>query len=183
MKKWKDMSAGMNALLVAICELAVGVLLLIDPVGFTGGIVIGMGILLAIGGLISVVGYFRMSPAEAAKQRSLAKGLCLSAAGLFCMLRPGWFIDTFTVLSMLYGAAILTLGFMRVQWTVDELRCKSGKWRWAAASAVLALAVALIILCDPFASTAVLWIFTGISLITEAALDIAAMLMGRKKSG
>lgn len=182
MKKRKEMTRGINALLVSLIELVVGVLLLINPVGFTSWIIVGLGAVLAVLGLLSVIGYFRDAPDEAAKQQKLAKGLCFLSIGLFGMLNSGWFIATFPVLTMLYGAAILLLGFVRVQWTVDDIRLKTGKWMWSALSALLAIVFAVIILCDPFASTTVLWVFAGISLIAEAAVDIAAMVVfGRKE--
>jgi len=181
MKKIKEMTRGMSAVLVSLCELAVGILLLIDPVGFTSGIVIGLGVLMTVSGLLSAIAYFRSEPQEAVRQQKLARGMCLMAAGLFCAFNSGWFIATFPVLTALYGAAILLLGLVRVQWMVDEIRLKSGKWMWAGLSALLAIAFGAIILCDPFSSSAVLWIFAGISLIAEAALDIIAMVFIRKK--
>ncbi len=36
------------------------------------------------------------------------------------------------------------------------------------------------ILRSPFSTTAVLWMFTGASLIVEGILDIAAMVAGKK---
>lgn len=181
MKKIKEMIRGMGPVLVSLCELAVGILLLIDPVGFTSGIVIGLGVLLMALGLLSAVAYLRTEPVEAAKQQKLARGMCLMAVGLFCAINSDWFIATFPVLTALYGAAILLLGLVRVQWMVDEIRLKSGKWMWAGLSALLAIVFGVIILCDPFSSSTVLWIFAGITLIAEAALDIAAMLLTRKK--
>lgn len=181
MKKWKEWAGKLSAPTVSLCEIVIGVLLLIDPVAFTSTIIVMLGVIMALLGLLNMIAYFRTAPAEAAGQRKLAKGLSLAAAGLFCMLEPGWFVATFPVLTMLYGVAILALGIVRVQWTVDEIRLRSGKWLWSAASALLALIAAAIILCDPFSSTAVLWIFAGISLIAEAALDIAAMILLRKR--
>jgi len=46
--------------------------------------------------------------------------------------------------------------------------------------AVLTLVFALLILANPFASTAFLWTFIAISLIVEAVLDILAFTFGRK---
>lgn len=46
-------------LLTCIFEILVGILLLIDPVGFTSGIIIVFGIVLAVIGLVSLFKYFR----------------------------------------------------------------------------------------------------------------------------
>ena len=52
------------------------------------------------------------------------------------------------------------------------------KWGLAALSSVVTILCALVILANPFASAAVLWVFIGVALIIEAIADfIAAILM------
>ena len=46
-------------LLTCIFEVLVGILLLINPVGFTSGIIIVFGIILAVTGVVSLFNYFR----------------------------------------------------------------------------------------------------------------------------
>lgn len=166
-----------GAVAVGLCEILVGILLLIDPEGFTCGIIICAGIVLTVVGLVASIGYFRTAAAEASQQQRLAKGLCLMGIGLFCTFHSEWFLVTFSALSMLYGVAILLLGFMRLQWMVDDMRLKTGKWKWSAACAALTLLIAVIILCNPFAAARAIWYFVGISLIVEAVLDITALVM------
>ena len=58
------------------------------------------------------------------------------------------------------------------------IRLKMKKWGLAAVSSVVTVLCALVILANPFASTAVLWMFIGVALIVEAVADlIAAILM------
>ena len=54
---------------------------------------------------------------------------------------------------------------------------KDKKWYWAGISALVSIVCGGIILASPFATTAVLWVFTGVSLIVEAILDVLAMVM------
>lgn len=49
-------------LLMCISELLIGVLLLINPVGFTSGIIVMLGIIFTVLGVSSMVYYFRTSP-------------------------------------------------------------------------------------------------------------------------
>ena len=79
------------------------------------------------------------------------------------------------MLTILYGVAILVSGLGKIQFTVDMLRMKNKKWFWGAVSAVLSLVCAVVILSSPFASTIVLWKFTGIALIVEAVFDAVAL--------
>ena len=52
----KDLGRG---LLVSLLELTVGILLLIDPVGFTSGIVVAFGLVVMLAGVSGVIRYFR----------------------------------------------------------------------------------------------------------------------------
>lgn len=62
---------------------------------------------------------------------------------------------------------------------VDTIRLKSKHWLFAAIGAVLTLLCAVIIMLDPFGAAMALWIFTGITLIVEAFLDIVTIILNR----
>ena len=57
------------------------------------------------------------------------------------------------------------------------VRAKEKKWFLPIISAILSIACAAVILANPFASTTVLWMFTGITLIAEAILDIVTLIV------
>lgn len=165
-----------NAILLCLLEALIGILLLVNPVGFTSAIIIVFGVALLIAGLTATIGYFRTDAVEAALRRTLTKGLAMLLVGVFCVLKPAWFIATFPLLTILYGVIILLAGLGKVQWTLDALRLKTGRWFLPAISAVVSIGCAFVILGNPFASTLALWMFTGISLIVEAALDVVVLL-------
>ncbi|MGN0467995.1 MAG: HdeD family acid-resistance protein [Acutalibacteraceae bacterium] len=169
-----------GSILLSLCEIIVGILLLINPVGFTTGIIIFLGLVILILGIANIVQYFRAIPEEAALKQSLTRGCIEILAGLFCIFKSGWFIATFPILTILYGIGILITGIAKVQWTVDKIRLKIKKWYWSAISAVLTIAFAAVILCNPFSSTTVLWGFIGVILIVEAVVDIVAVIFTRR---
>ena len=173
----------LGVILMSLFEILIGVLLLINPVGFTSGIIVGLGCLLLVLGALSVVHYFRTSPVEAAKEQSLAKGLALLAAGLFCVLHSGWFIAAFPLLTLLYGVGMLLLSLVRIQWTVDALRLKKDVWPWLGVSAALSLLLAVLILCNPFSSTSFMWMFVALSIIVEAVVDIVTAIFAGRRMG
>ncbi len=178
MKFLKNHFAGIGMFLL---EILVGVLLLINPVGFTSGIIIGAGLVLILLGIACVIKYFRAEPEEAAKSQNLMKGLIALLAGLFCALRSEWFVVTFPVITLIYGVVILITGLGKVQWTVDILRQKKPKWFLGALSALVSITCGLVIITAPFSTTAVLWMFTGIGLIVDACFDIVALIFTNKK--
>lgn len=167
-------------LLTCIFEVLVGILLLINPIGFTSGIIIVFGIILAVTGIISLFRYFRENPETAAQESGLAKGLIYIVFGLFCAFKSEWFIITFPLLTVLYGILALVSGVSKVQWAVDMLRAKQKYWFIEIISATLTIICAILILINPFTSTAVLWTFIGVTMIIEAVVDVLAYIFGRK---
>ncbi|MGM9597068.1 MAG: DUF308 domain-containing protein [Eubacteriales bacterium] len=175
----KKNTIDVGGIVAGIFELLVGILLLIDPALFTNGIIIAAGVILCVAGIRFAVIYFRLNAVTAAKSRSLVKGLVCLLAGIFCIVRYRWFTATFPLLTVIYGVFILLFGLGKVQATVDMIRLKLNKWYLAAVSAVIAIACSVIILINPFKTTAVLWVFTGVALIVGAVLDIVVTFLGR----
>lgn len=169
-----------ETIVACILEVIVGILLIINPIGFTSGIIVGLGIAMAVLGVISIVGYFRTEPEEAEKKNGLFKGLLFSVGGLFCIFRPTWLVAVFPLFTVFYGILILILGFRKIQWAIDMLRRKQKYWFVALIGAILSLVFAILILINPFASTAILWTFIAVSLIIEAVADILTLIFKRK---
>ena len=178
----KLLKNNLSPVLVALAQLVVGIVLLSRPEDLTALVIMIVGILLMVGGLVSVVRYFRTEAEKAAVGQELAKGLCMIAAGAFCAFRSGWFMETFAVLAMLYGIVILVTGISKVQWTVDMLRLKKPKWYFAAIGAVLTLGCGVLVVLNPFQTANALWIFLGIALIVEAVVDGVALIFRLKDS-
>lgn len=161
-----------------VIELIIGILLLINPVGFTTGIIMLGGVGVGSAGILCVYKYFRQTPEEAKRGQLCSIGLILIMIGLFCVLRTDWFIATFPILTVIYGIFMLLTAVSKIQLAVDMLRLKNTKWIFAGVNALISIICAVVILSSPFTSTAILWIFAGISLIVEAVLDIVTILFG-----
>ena len=99
----------MENLLTCIFELLIGNLLLINPVGFTSGIIIVFGLILTAAGMISAIKYFRTDAEAAARENSLAKGMTFALFGLFCVFKSEWFLGAFPLLTILYKQKTDTL--------------------------------------------------------------------------
>lgn len=168
-------------LLLPLGELALGVLLLIDPMRFTSGIIVMIGVFLLFAGVAHVLHYFRLSPEEAAIEQCLSRGLLEVAGGLFCIMRANWFLVTFPLLTVLYGLLTLFTGAAKIQWAVDLLRIRAPKWFWAAISAAVTLTCSAVILYNPFGAAAVLWMFIALALIVEAVFDVLAAFYAREE--
>ena len=171
----------LSSMATSLVELIIGILLLINPIGFTSGIIIAFGVVLMIMGIHKTVKYFRTEPEEAAVSQILVKGLLMLLAGAFCAFNSHWFIATFPVLTLVYGVVVLITGITKVQWTIDIIRMKRSKWFWAAISAAISIVCGVVIITSPFSTTAVLWMFIGISLIVEAVFDMIGSIFGNRE--
>ena len=177
----KALKENLSGIIVCLLELVIGLLLLINPVGFTSGIIITLGILLCLNGLSNCIKYFRADVKEASKGQFLTKGLIAVLAGAFCVFNTDWFIVTFSALTVIYGVIVLLASIQKIQLCVDLLRKKRKKWYLAAISAVISLVCAVIILKNPFSSTTLIWIVAGISLILEAIFDMYTLMENCRK--
>lgn len=163
MEKLKSLLRGrVGGLVLCVLEVVVGVLLLIDPVGFTGGVIVAAGCVMAALGAAGVVRYFLMPPEEGAKAQLLFRGLLLVLAGVLCITQSRWFIAAFPLLTVLYAGWLLVLAAMKVQRMADMLRLKAGRWYMPALSAGMALVLAAVILWNPFGAANAVWILVGI---------------------
>lgn len=166
-----------GGLALCVMEIVVGVLLLIDPVGFTSGIIIGAGWVMALLGVFSGVRYFMSRPEEGAKAQLLFRALLLGLAGFTCITQYGWFLTAFPLLTVLYAGWMLVMAAMKLQQMADMLRLKAGRWYIPAISAALSVVLAVIILLNPFGAASAVWMFAGISLIAEAVVELVGAIL------
>ncbi len=174
----EKMKESMARIIVCLGEAAVGIVLLIDPESFSKFVLIAAGILFAVLGALSVISYFRMDPAEAALSQELARGLVELAFGVLVIWKADWITGNIKYLAVIYGGAAIFVGFLKLQWTVDMARLKTGLWQSAAVSALLSIVLGIIVLA--YAKKA-LWVFAGISLIVTAASTLLTIFLPGKK--
>ena len=171
-----------SAIVAGLVELLVGILLFVNPIGFTSGILMAVGVVLLICGAVCLIHYFNTEPVQAALEQNFSKGLIMILLGGFLVLRTQQAIALFPLLTHLYGVAILIIGVVKLQQGIDLLRLKARYWFLAGVNAVLAILFASVILSNPFASTIILWRVAAISLIVEAVLDVVVLIMTGKGS-
>lgn len=170
-----------SEIIFCLFEIIVGILLLINPIGFATGIIMAAGVVFTAIGVLNGVKYFRVDKEEAAAGQYLMTGLMALVAGLFCLIKAEWFVDTFPALTIIYGITVLVAGLGKIQLTVDMIRRKNNKWFLSLISAAISIVCAVIILKNPFGDAAnILWMFTGITLIVQALLDIVTLILSGK---
>ncbi|MDD5899073.1 MAG: DUF308 domain-containing protein [Clostridia bacterium] len=167
----------LSSFLLCAVELVVGVLLLIKPVAFTSALVICCGVGIMARGLFDIVFYFRLPALEAAQNQRLSRGLGEVLLGAFCTFGYRWLMAVVPFLGVVEGILLLLLGIHKVQVAVDQCRFGMSRWYLMGISALLSLICGVIILFNPFAAAAGVWIFAGVALIVEAIADLISLLM------
>lgn len=171
----------LGGMAMSLAELIIGILLLVNPIGFTSGIIVTFGLVMMLWGICRIIQYFCTDPEEAAVARSLEKGLTALLVGAFCAFHSRWFLVTFPVLTLVYGVVILLSGLKKLQWMMDFIRLKRSRWFLIGMSAVISILCGFVIISNPFSTTAVLWSFIGISLIVEAVFDMLGAIFGNQE--
>lgn len=172
----KNLSGKTVNIVLALIELAVGILLLINPAKFVYSIILGAGIVLLGVALFCIIKYFRLPAVEAAQGSLFLFGAIAAIGGIVCLWKTDVIFGKINWLVLLCGIGILVLGIGKVQKTIDMLRLKMDRWLFQAISAAVSLIFGLVIIFNPFATVTVFWNFVGIALIIAASLDIVAFV-------
>ena len=166
-----------GSIITCILEIVVGVLLLINPIGFTSGIIVGVGVVMCLGGALCIIRYFTMKPELASQKQLLFKGLLSLMGGAACITKYDWFLSAFPLLTVLYAIAMLILAAARLQKMADMHRMHMPRWYMPGIAAALAAVLAGIILINPFGAVTAVWTFVAISLIAEAIVEIITIAL------
>lgn len=170
----------LTGILLCLFELIVGILVLVDAIGFTTVIIIAAGIGLIVLGLVCAVKYGRTESKKAAEGQYLLKGLLALTAGFFCAFQSQWFLDH-SAFAILLGLAVFTAGLVKIQSAWDMLRAKNLRWYYVLIGAAISIICAIVILKYDFAGDDTRAIFTGVTLIVECIVDAAMLIVSNTK--
>ncbi len=166
-----------NSGIICLIEIIVGVLLLLDPQSFISYILIIAGAFIAVTGVISLIKYFVAKPEESEKG-GLTGALVSLSIGAFLIIKNNIATAWITIITVIFGAAILYTGYQKLEKAVEKMRSKQYFLVSLISALVTILFAVLIIFVIPDKA---IWLFIGIALIVEAAIDLADMIVGAIK--
>lgn len=135
------------------------------------------GITLAVFGIFKLIGYFSKDLYRLAFQYDLAFGILLLSIGAVMLIRPGKAIH---FICAMLGVYILADGLMKIQIAIDAKRFGLQSWLYIFITALLVCIAGLIMLFRPGNGARILTILLGISLLSEAALNLLTVLIAVK---
>ncbi|MCR4877006.1 MAG: DUF308 domain-containing protein [Clostridiales bacterium] len=169
------------SVILAVAELVLALLALINPAGLASFVIILLGIvLLALGGY-HLFQYIRLSKEEAAETWKLSTGAGLIVVGISAITNQHWLVELLGTLTTLYALINMVIAFMKLQIAVDAFRVSRPYWYLMAGSFLVSAVLATLLVIQPFSESAV-WIFTGIVLLILMVMDGAYFILGRKKA-
>lgn len=166
-----------SSFLMSAVEFMIGIILLLRPKGFTSVIIICLGIVMMLLGIMSIINYFRTEKTEAMKTNLLSKGILCVVGGIFFSFNSKWFINTFPLITVLYGVLMLILGVVKFQSAIDALRFKLKYWYINLIGAALTLFSSVMIITNTFTSAEFMWKYIAVALLVEATTDIVACFL------
>ena len=166
------------SLLLAACELLLGITLLSNPAGLASMVISGCGVLLFADGVLNIIQYIRLPREEAATTWNLAKGTGMLIVGGIIIANQHWLVQIVSTLTTLYAFVILISTFMKLQMTVDAWRGQRPFWYLMGISMVCALALSAVLFFHPFPEN-ILWPVSGVVLILLAVLDVVYFWKGK----
>ncbi len=172
-----------GGLIMAVCEILVGAVLFWDHEKFSMGIIMTAGVLLVSAGIINMINYFRKSPEDGAESMAMTLGLLYIIVGFFCVFQAQWFLDTFPLITVLYGAALMLLGIRKIAVSIDLVRLHARHWYWRLIGGLVTSVCAVVIMYNPFDKRDMLWMFVKTAFIVVGVIDIAALIAGALKKG
>ena len=173
----KFLTSKIGNILLCIAEIIVGVLLLVNPDAVTSAFIIGAGAVMILTGVVFCTLYFVGEAEKMVIKQLLFKGLLLIILGVLCVTQYGVLLAALPFVTWVYAIAMLILAAYKVQCTVDILRLSGIRWYFPAISAALAVVLALFILLHPPPALHIVWGFMGVSIILEAGLEIATIIL------
>ena len=163
-------------ILMLLFEIAVGVLLLVNPETFTTIVVVSFGIFLTVVGIIYLIRYFSARKREEESLLTLIWSLVLISVGIFVISANQLIMSFFAFIAILYGVILLISGVVKIMGYFNARKANLPVSAVSIISAIISVILGGVILVNPFETTHVLFMFAGIAILVSAAFDIVTLI-------
>lgn len=162
-----------DTIYLSIALILLGLVLVIFPEKSTLIICYSVGILLLVGGVFKIVGYFRAKGTEIFGSLGLVGGSLLCVGGLIVILKPE-ILTSF--LTTILAVILIADGVIKVQYAIDLYRVDGDRWWIVLTAGIVMTILGIIALFNPFGTVAAIMIIIGILLIINGILDLVMLV-------
>lgn len=164
-----------NFWLLSIFCIVIGLALIVDPGFFTDTIGRVIGGLFAAYGIVDLIGYFVSDDRFAT---GLVKGILMTAAGVFILIRPD-FIPK--VLAIICGLYMTISGIINIEDSINLKKIGVKSWKSGLIPAIITTAAGIMLLINPMLLPNLTMVVLGIALLISGISNIWGCGMAGKK--
>ena len=182
----KSLKQNASTLLFILFEAFVGVLLLNEPEKFTHAVILAIAGVFIIIGIAALITYlFNRKKEQGKSSMSLIRSMVSLTIGLIFLILSFFLSEILAVIAIIYGIYFLVSGIVKIQTFVLAKKAGFTGSFFSLISALLSIAFGAIIIVYHLKAATVWWMFIGITMMTEAVIDliyvIAAMIKPKSK--
>lgn len=159
--KWDALSTGVLYIVLGVMSLAL-------PETMEKILGYMIGVVLIIGGAVSMISYLLRDAHQNYYHNDFLHGLIGIAAGILVLVKMDVIIG---LISFLLGALILVSGCSKLQDVIDMKRLECGNWIVMLIVAAVNVGFGILLICNPFSWTILLFRLLGIGLILSGVID------------
>lgn len=167
-------------IVMGILSAVVGVILVIFPGTTLRMIGYLVSAALFLMGIVSIIIYMRRKTEDNFMKNDFLKGLVAITLGVCTILKVEVVIS---LLPLILGIIIIISGCSKLQETIDMARVKSPSWFILLITAIINIALGVLVVCNPFNTMKLLVTIIGIGMIFGGVTDVFITLHIAKKMG
>ncbi len=157
-----------DALLKGVLYIVLGVMALALPEAMEKILGYMIGVVLIVGGAVSMIAYLIRDAHQNYYHNDFLHGLIGIAAGILVLAKIEVVIG---LISFLLGVLVLISGCSKLQDVIDMKRLECGNWIVMLIFAVINVVFGILLICNPFSWTTLLFRFIGAGLIFSGIID------------
>lgn len=171
----KYLKTNVPIILMILFEAAVGILLLVNPEGFTRTIIILFGVILLAIGLTYLMRYMSAKKEEINDPLSLVVAIVALAIGVICTFRSDLIFGLITAVAIIYGVILVIVGACKLHNYHSAKKIGAPVSAINVVSGLIAVILGIVITVYPKNAALSVWQIAGIILLLEAAVDFYAI--------
>lgn len=160
-----------DALLTGILYIILGIMSLALPETMERILGYMIGVVLIVAGAVSMISYLLRDAHQNYYHNDFLHGLIGIAAGILILVKMEVVIE---LISFLLGVMVLVSGCSKLQDVIDMKRLNCGNWIVMLVLAAVNVAFGILLICNPFSWTILLFRLLGVGLIFSGVIDCAA---------
>ena len=160
-----------------IVLIALGVVLIVWPVDAALMLTRIVGIVILVLAIVEIVVFAMSKSKEAMEYVLLVISVLMAAVGIWLIVNPDWLVQFFNIL---FGVILGVYGLFGVFSSVGYGRKSGGLWWIGLILSIIAIAMAVLIFMNPFATPKMLMIIIGASLVLGGVAGIYNRIRIRK---